>query len=215
MIETPKLICESVGFINQSKEDVERNREKNGGYLILSTLLQRAERKNQMGRVYPIEVLKREFKSYQRYVDEASAVGELDHPDTSVISLEGGSHSVIRQWEHINEKGEWEWWGDIKLLNTPKGKIAQNYIEDGIKLGISSRGAGTTQYSSVKDADVVQGNFVMIGFDLVSHPSTHNANPSLREAFDLSLNKDAYERYLNNRIESLVSSDWMRRFETQ
>lgn len=105
--------------------------------------------------------------------------GELDHPDSSIVSLERVCHIVREVWW----KGD-EVWGAVEILNTPKGKIAQDLIEAGVKIGISSRGVGDT-VKNENGYDVVDESFMLVGFDLVSEPSTHNA--WLHESKQLSI----------------------------
>ena len=143
-------------------------REVENGVVYLSGRLQTADKKNGNGRSYPYKVLKREMDNYKKIVQDNRACGELDHPDDSVINLKNVSHLVTEVW--------WEGkdvMGKIKVLDTPSGRILKDLIAAGIKLGISSRGLG-----SVKEAmgsTVVQEDFELICFDMVSEPSTPNA----------------------------------------
>lgn len=95
--------------------------------------------------------------------------GECDHPDSSIVSLERVSHVIREIWWNGSEV-----WGAVEILNTPKGKIIQNLMEAGIKIGISSRGVGETMKNG-QGIDVVDENFMLVAFDLVSEPSTHHA----------------------------------------
>ena len=143
-------------------------REVENGVVYLSGRLQTADKKNGNGRSYPHKILKREMDNYKKIVQDNRACGELDHPDDSVINLKNVSHLVTEVW--------WEGkdvMGKIKVLDTPSGRILKDLINAGIKLGISSRGLG-----SVKEAmgsTVVQEDFELICFDIVSEPSTPNA----------------------------------------
>ena len=141
---------------------------KSGGKLIMSGVLQRADTLNQNGRVYPLEILEREVRNYQKFIIERRALGELDHPDDSVVNLKNVSHTVL---EATMEDGVVR--GRVEVLETPSGQILRKLVESGIKIGISSRGVGTTK----KDGDrhVVQDDFQLICFDFVSEPSTPNA----------------------------------------
>lgn len=95
--------------------------------------------------------------------------GELDHPESSIVSLQNVSHIIRDTWWNNDEV-----WGTVEVLNTPQGKIAQQLMEAGVKIGISSRGVGDTRKD--KDGyDVVDESFMLVAFDLVSEPSTHNA----------------------------------------
>lgn len=149
-------------------QSIKESREQNGGKIILRGVMQRADAVNQNGRIYPRRVLEREMENYQKFINERRALGELDHPTASVINLQNVSHLVT----------EARWDGDavigsIELLDTPMGKIAQSLVESGVKLGISSRGVGTT--SQQGDYDLVEDDFMLLCYDLVSEPSTSGA----------------------------------------
>ena len=154
--------------LSYDKELIKEAKEKKEPILV-KALLQRADALNQNKRIYPREILEREVKNYEKVVAEGRATGELDHPDSSVVALENVSH-VIRD---IGWKGD-EVWGTVEILNTPKGRIAQDLMEAGILLGISSRGVGETMQTE-EGYDVVDETFMLIAFDLVSEPSTHEA----------------------------------------
>lgn len=145
------------------------DRSANNGRLILKGPMQRAEKENQNHRVYPKRLLSREFQNYDKPIREGRAIGELDHPDTSTVSLEKASHVVREQW--------WDgdtWMGKIEVLSTPMGKILENLLESGVVVGISSRGVGSTSKNE-SGADIVQDDFNLIAFDMVAEPSTHGA----------------------------------------
>ena len=138
------------------------------GGMMLSGKLQEADRPNGNKRVYPYNVLVREVKNYQKLVKENRALGELDHPDDSVINLKNASHMVTAIWmeaKAVKGKG--------KVLNTPSGQVLKSLVESGVKLGISSRGMGSVSEGSGNV--VVQEDFQLICFDFVSEPSTPNA----------------------------------------
>ena len=146
----------------------ERRMNEEGAGLILAGRLQRADAKNGNGRIYPRKVLEREVQNYKKLVQEARALGGLDHPDSSVIELKNASHIVT----HIEMKGD-EVIGKLKVLDTPAGKIAKDLIRGGVKLGVSSRGLGSTKEQGGNT--IVQDDFQLICFDLVSEPSTTGA----------------------------------------
>lgn len=146
----------------------ERIGNEKGDHLILAGRLQKADAKNGNGRIYPKRVLEREVQNYKKLVHEARALGELDHPDSSVIELKNASHIVT----HIEMKGD-EVIGKLKVLDTPAGKIAKDLIRGGVKLGVSSRGLGSTKEQGGNT--MVQDDFQLICFDLVSEPSTTGA----------------------------------------
>ncbi len=154
--------------LNYDRNIVKESKEK-GLPVLLKTILQRADAPNQNKRIYPKSVLEREVQNYSKVVAEGRATGELDHPDSSIVSLERVCH-IIRE---VHWEGN-EVHGTVEILNTPKGKIAQDLIEAGVKIGISSRGVGETLKNN-EGFDVVDEGFMLVGFDLVSEPSTHNA----------------------------------------
>jgi len=148
--------------------------KNNDGRLIVKGVLQRAEAKNQNGRVYPRETLVREAKKYAEVqIKERRALGELDHPDSSVVNLNNVSHNIL----------EMHWNGDdlngtVEVLGTPAGNILKELFKSGIKLGISSRGLGSVKEVHEAEGDdsvEVQPDFELIAFDFVSNPSTHGA----------------------------------------
>lgn len=143
-------------------------REVANGTLYLSGRLQTCEKKNGNGRIYPCKVLQKEIKNYQNVIKDNRALGELDHPDDSVINLRNVSHIVTDMWWEGNDV-----MGKIKVLNTPSGRILKDLISSGVKLGISSRGLGSVQESM--GGTIVQEDFELICFDIVSEPSTPNA----------------------------------------
>jgi hypothetical protein len=138
------------------------------GGMILSGIMQMTDTKNGNGRVYPHNVMVREVKNYQKLIKENRALGELDHPDDSVINLKNVSHTVTDMWMEGNKV-----MGKIKVLNTPSGKILQELVNGGITVGVSSRGMGSVSES--QGNTVVEDDFQLICFDMVSEPSTPGA----------------------------------------
>jgi hypothetical protein len=136
--------------------------------VMMSGVLQKADTLNQNGRIYPTKLLEREIRNYQKFIVENRALGELDHPDSSVVNLKNVSH-IIRE-AHM-EGGVV--YGTAEILDTPSGKILQSLVESGVKLGISSRGVGSTKKQG--DYHVVQDDFQLICWDYVSEPSTPGA----------------------------------------
>tara|TARA_B100001248_G_C27385024_1_gene459163 strand:- start:250 stop:858 length:609 start_codon:yes stop_codon:yes gene_type:complete len=143
-------------------------REISNGAMYLTGRIQTADKQNGNGRVYPYDVLSREITNYTLIVKDNRACGELDHPDDSVVNLKNVSHIVTDVW--------WEGkdvMGKIKVLDTPSGRTLKELINAGVKLGISSRGLGSVRESMGKT--VVENDFQLICFDIVSEPSTPNA----------------------------------------
>jgi hypothetical protein len=153
---TPQMVAESM--------------EKNGGRLIVHGVLQRAEAKNQNGRVYPRPILEREVEKYlTESVKQRRALGELDHPDSSIINLNNVSHNIVdMEWRGNDLVGK------VEVLTTPAGNILRELFRAGIKLGISSRGMGSVKQLDERTVEV-QDDFELIAFDFVSNPSTHGA----------------------------------------
>jgi len=159
-------LCEG-GVCQDLLTEDEKRFVKDGG-MILSGKLQESDVENGNKRVYPDKILRREVENYMDLVKDHRAVGELDHPDDSVINLRNASHMVVDMW--------WDGpavMGKVKVLNTPSGKILQALVNDGVKLGISSRGLGSVNDTSGRT--VVQDDFQLICFDFVSEPSTPSA----------------------------------------
>jgi hypothetical protein len=131
--------------------------------------------KNQNGRVYPRESnLEREATKYDTFIKERRALGELDHPDSNVSTLNNVSHNVLEMhWEGNDLVGT------VEVLSTPAGNILRELFKSGIRLGISSRGMGSVKEMMSEDGGgqvlQVQPDFELIGFDFVSNPSTHGA----------------------------------------
>ncbi len=148
--------------------------KENNGKLVVKGVLQRAEAKNQNGRVYPREILVRESKKYdENFVKQNRALGELDHPDSSVVNLQNVSHNV----KEIHFEGD-NLVGTVEILTTPSGNILRELFKNGIKLGISSRGLGSVEVVRESNGDQVSkvgDDFELIAFDFVSNPSTHGA----------------------------------------
>ena len=147
---------------------VKESRDMNGGKILLKGVIQRADTLNQNGRIYPRGILEREIINYQKFIRENRALGECDHPDTSVVELKNASHLV----KEARMDGDTVF-GVIELLDTPSGKILQSLVESGVTLGISSRGVGSTRQQG--SALIVQEDFQLICFDIVSEPSTPGA----------------------------------------
>lgn len=167
-----------------------------GGGMMLTGVMQRADAKNGNGRVYPENVLRREVENYKKLVSENRALGELDHPDESVINLKNASHIVTDIWWNGKDV-----MGKVKVLTTPSGQILKSLVESGVKLGISSRGLGSVKEKA--GLTYVEDDFQLICFDFVSEPSTVGAFMNLSESKKLPniFNKsDRINRLLNDII---------------
>ena len=180
-----KLLAECMPF-EYDEHLVKEGTENNDGKFLMKGILQKANTLNQNGRVYPIDVLTREVENYQRFIEDGRAMGELDHPDTSVVELKNVSH-VVRE-AHMD--GD-VCFGTIEVLDTPNGNILKSLVQSGVKIGISSRGVGSTR--SEGGHQIVQDDFQLICWDIVSEPSTPGAF-IMKEARDLSSHEMAQVR---------------------
>ncbi len=190
------LLTEWLAF-DYSPELIKESRENNGGKIIMKGILQKADTLNQNGRIYPEPILSREVRNYQKFIQENRALGECDHPDSSVVELKNASH-IVRE-AHMD--GD-ICYGTVELLDTPSGKILQSLVESGVTLGISSRGVGSTK--SDGDYDVVQDDFQLICWDFVSEPSTPGAFV-MREGKDFSDNDLRRHFTKSDRVDRVIN----------
>lgn len=168
-------LCEG-GVCQDLLTEEEKRYVANGG-MILSGIMQKSDTQNGNGRVYPHRVLMREVENYKKLVQERRALGELDHPDDSVINLKNASHLVTEIWWNNKDV-----MGKVKILDTPSGQVLQELVKSGVSLGISSRGMGSVSEGSGQT--IVEDDFQLICFDFVSEPSTPGAY-MMKEAKDL------------------------------
>ena len=140
------------------------------GVFEVEGVMQRAKAENQNGRVYSKDILVREAKKYmEEFVKNGNAFGELDHPESPVVSLKNASHIV----KELYWKGD-DLMGKVELLNTPAGNIVKEIIKAGHTIGISSRGTGSVNQTNEGHLEV-QDDFDLVCWDFVSNPSTHGA----------------------------------------
>ena len=160
-----KLISE----YNEAKPLIESKENGKKDYFIEGVFMQ-ADIKNRNGRVYPKEIMDKEVKRYiKEFVNEQRAFGELGHPEGPTINLDKVSHMITE----LNEDGA-NWVGKAKILSTPNGEIVKNLIDDGAKLGVSSRGLGSLEQKS--DAQYVKSDFQLAtAGDIVADPSAPDA----------------------------------------
>jgi hypothetical protein len=166
--------------------------------IFLTGKLQEADVQNGNGRIYPKAIMEREIKNYGKLIKEMRALGELDHPESSVINLQNVSHMVTKVWMDGPSV-----MGKIKVLSTPSGKILKELINGGVQVGISSRGLGSVKENNGET--LVEDDFQLICFDIVSDPSTPGAFMNLTENKD-PINKiftkaDRINRMLNSILE--------------
>ena len=168
--------------------------------LIVSGIIQRAEAKNQNGRIYPTEILMREIKNYVNGpIKERRALGELDHPESSVINLQNVSHNITE----IKIKGN-DVYGTFEILDTPAGRILKELFANNITVGVSSRGMGSVEESMGDDGDstvTVQDDFELLCWDFVSTPSTHGAFVS---PVGLNENKIKVPEYKYTKVNNII-----------
>jgi hypothetical protein len=156
------LLIETNLFEGKIQEDA-------SGRTLVKGVLQRAGAENQNGRVYPKNILDREVKKYQQLIQERRALGELDHPESTVINLKNVSHNI----KEVHWEGD-DVVGTVEILPTPSGNILKELLRAGILLGISSRGMGSTEPLSGNRVQVKE-DFELLCWDFVSNPSTHGA----------------------------------------
>jgi hypothetical protein len=163
------LLCEYTE-LQYNKELLTEALDSNKPLILRNVVLQRANAKNQNGRVYPKEILMREASVYkQNFVNQRRALGELDHPESPVVNLKNVCCNIVGLWTDGNDVR-----GDIEILTTPTGNIVRELIRNNIKLGVSSRGMGSVKQMSENTVEV-QEDFALICFDIVSNPSTIGA----------------------------------------
>jgi len=159
-------LCE--GGVCQDLLTEEEKRYVADGGMILSGIMQKADTVNGNGRIYPHKVLMKEVENYGKLVKDRRALGELDHPEDSVINLKNASHLVTEIWWRDTDV-----MGKVKVLDTPSGKVLQELVKSGVSLGISSRGMGSVRED--QSQTIVEDDFQLICFDFVSEPSTPGA----------------------------------------
>ena len=217
-METVRLFSESVEeieYITEAKEDGGKN------YKIRGIFLQ-ADIKNRNGRIYPMEVLEKEVNKYNKnFINEKRAYGELGHPDGPTVNLERVSHLTTS----LERDGK-NFIGEAKIMETPMGKIVKSLMNEGCKLGVSSRGMGSLQQKG--GANYVKDDFYLAtAADIVADPSAPNAfvegimegkewvwnNGALVESHLVELKKqfDVKERNRNAKVEALEFAKFLKR----
>jgi hypothetical protein len=168
---------------------------KPGVYEVVG-IMQRAGAKNQNGRIYKREILEEEVRNYvENFVKIGNAYGELDHPESAIVSLKNASHVVKELWWEGDDL-----MGKVELLNTPSGNIVKEILKGGHTMGISSRGTGSVTQTN-EGTLMVQPDFELVCWDFVSNPSTQGAfmNPiSLNEGKQVVGKYDRLDSIINN-----------------
>jgi hypothetical protein len=169
--------------------------------LLVEGVVQRADSKNQNGRVYPKHILENEVEKYiASSIAENRALGELDHPESTVINLKNVSHNIKSLWWDGDDL-----MGKIEVLPTPSGNILRELFANNITVGISSRGMGSVQPLGEGTVEV-QDDFELLCWDFVSTPSTQGAfmKPTgLNENFNPNLNQNKYSK-VNSIISDII-----------
>jgi len=166
------------------------------GIFEVTGIMQRAEEENQNGRIYKRAILEREVQKYiENFVKVGNAYGELDHPESPIVSLKNASHVVKELWWNGDDL-----MGRLELLNTPSGNIVKAIVEAGHTVGISSRGTGSVTQTS-EGVLMVEPDFELVGWDFVSNPSTRNA--FLRPA---SLNEEKQQITKYAKLDSIINN---------
>ena len=217
-MNTVKLFSEAVEeveYITEAKENGGKN------YKIKGIFLQ-ADIKNRNGRVYPMEVLEKEVGRYnKKFINEKRAYGELGHPDGPTVNLERVSHMVTELYPDGKN-----FIGEAKIMETPMGKIVKNIIDEGGKLGVSSRGMGSLDQKN--GANYVRDDFYLAtAADIVADPSAPNAfvegimegkewvwnNGALVEAELVELRQkfDVKKRQRNAKVEALEFAKFLKK----
>ena len=169
--------------------------------LTVKGILQKANERNHNGRIYPKQILEREVNNYiKNYINERRAVGELDHPEKSIIELKNVSHLITEvHWEGDNVVGT------VEILTTPAGNILRELIKNNVRVGISSRALGSVTES--KNGNVVGDDLELVCWDFVSNPSTKGAfmtPASLNESSDPSVREHAKCSRIENLVRDLI-----------
>ena len=160
-------LCEG-GVCQDYLTENEKRMVREDGAMFLTGKMQCSDTFNGNNRKYPHSVLEREMGIYQKLIQERRALGELDHPDQAVINLANASHLVVSAWWEGNNV-----MGKIQILNTPSGMILRSLVQSDVTLGISSRGMGSVTEGA--DGTIVEDDFNLVCFDMVSEPSTTGA----------------------------------------
>ena len=160
-----KLITESIENIEVLTEETDGKKR-----LYIEGVFLQSEVKNRNGRVYPFKVLDNEVKRYnEEYIQPGRALGELGHPDGPTVNLDRVSHRIVS----LKAEGN-NFIGKAQILDTPNGKIAKSLLDEGVKLGVSSRGMGTLDKQ--EDVSYVMDDFMLAtAADIVADPSAPDA----------------------------------------
>jgi hypothetical protein len=187
-----QILIESISFAPTNASSIQESLDK-GTSLFVEGIIQRANTKNQNGRIYPKEILNRAVTRYlEGPIKENRALGELDHAQDNIIHLNNVSHNIKKLWWEQDDLCS-----RIEILNTPSGRILKELFKAGINVGISSRGTGSVRELFKENAVEVQNDFELLCWDFVSNPSTQGAfmQPvGLNESVDPNIVINPYSR---------------------
>jgi hypothetical protein len=170
MTNDTKTLLVEYNAIEYGKELLEQASNYDKPLVLKNVLLQKAQTKNQNGRIYPEDILMREAQVYkENFVTQRRALGELDHPESPVVNLKNVCCNVTELWFDGPAV-----MGNVEILSTPSGNIVRELIRNNIRLGISSRGLGSVRPIGENTVEV-QPDFSLVCFDIVSNPSTMGA----------------------------------------
>jgi len=169
MLLVEYTILDKLQVINETTEGGQQRLKLRGRF-------QKCDEQNNNGRIYPRKILESQVQKIQEKINDRSLVGALDHPANDAIHLSQASHLITGL--SVDKSGDVI--GECEILSTPNGKIVEALINDGVKIGISSRGVGSV--SEGREGKIVNEDFKLITFDLVSDPSTKGAYPELTES---------------------------------
>jgi hypothetical protein len=205
-----QLLIETKPLFIQPQSLTEAVSKSNGGNLFVEILLATVEVKNGNGRYYSKELWQREIDKFNTKIQNRTTetVGELDHPDSTIINLKNGSHAIRKiWWDNDNIMGIIEIFCDSDGRGTSSGRIAGAYIKNGLTMGISSRGMGSLK--QVGEIMEVQDDFELLTWDLVSNPSNpgswSNNSTAIQESKNIKLKSNKYEN-INSILTEILCS---------
>ena len=196
-----KLITEEIEKVEVITEGTGSNKR-----LYITGPFLQSEVVNRNGRMYPLSIMEREVKRYnENYVQKGRALGELGHPDGPTVNLDRVSHKIVT----LEQKGN-NWIGKAQILSTPMGKIAESLLDDGVCLGVSSRGIGSLRENNKGYKEVGEDFMLATAADIVADPSAPDAFVSgIMEGVEWIWNNGVLEQKvsrIHKRINTLVDS---------
>ena len=196
-----KLITEEIEKVEVITEGTGSNKR-----LYITGPFLQSEVVNRNGRMYPLPIMEREVKRYnENYVQKGRALGELGHPDGPTVNLDRVSHKIVT----LEQKGN-NWIGKAQILSTPMGKIAESLLNDGVCLGVSSRGIGSLRENNKGSKEVGEDFMLATAADIVADPSAPDAFVSgIMEGVEWIWNNGVLEQKvarIHKRINTLVDS---------